>query len=146
MAIHINTKNDYETFNGLQVRAVNKCGMYCIVIGAMKELTTGDVKFAEKGEIYLYQEWDEDETHEKKMRELHSQTVAAMTAAGEKDIPTYEELSEFDDLFPLKIEYHLGKGKFSDNAILIDKVIVLPLEDQLTYDDDGNIVKASLFD
>ena len=133
---------EYETFNDLQVRAVNKIGMYCIAVGAMKELAVGEGDFALEGELYLYQEFvDDDADYDSRMHALYDQIAAA-----DKDIPPYEDLSDYDGLIALKAKYHLGKGAHNDKAIIIDEVIPLPIEDQLTFDDDGNIVKASIFD
>jgi len=140
MPIHV--KPDYETFNHLQVRAVNKIGMYCVAIGGLKELSIDDQEYMPQGDVYLYQELVEDDDYEKRMRDLYDK----MLAEGAKDIPPYEELSEFDGLIILKAKYHLGKGEHSDRAILVDDVEPIAPEDQLTFDDDGNIVKASIFD
>ena len=138
MAMHVG----YETFNDLQVRALNKMGMYHVATGGIRELPVDEQVFAPQGEVYLYQEYVDDEEYEKKMRKLYDETLAA----GATDLLPYEELSEFDGYIICKAKYHLAKGERYEKALIIDEVIPLPVENQFTYDDDGNIVKASVFD
>lgn len=135
-------KPAYKTFNELQVRGVNRVAMYLIACGLMDDLSIPEgMEFDQEGEVYLFQEWFDDEAYERGIRKLYDDCASV-----DKNILSYDELCDFDGLIPLKAKYHLGKGKHIDYGIIIDEVIHIPPDDQLTFDDDGNICLASVFD
>lgn len=138
----IRIKPEFETFNDVQVLSVNMLALYFICSGYMETFPVKRGQYEQAGVVYLHQFSPETDEEEAKRKSLYDEAAAVENA----DLPPYEDLAEFDGLIPIKISYSLEVDEKGQTQMRFGEPEQLAIDDQLTYDDDGNIVRATIFD
>ena len=93
--------------------------------------------YEDSGEVLLHQTCPENDKEEAERRKEYEDLARECPG-----LPPYDELVEFDDLIPLKANYTLqevdGRCK-----MVFSEVSLLGLDEQMAYDEAGNLVLAS---
>lgn len=140
MAIHFKSVEAED--KEYQVLHLNVVGLYLVAVGCTKEIQVPADEYEVEGEVYLHQIKPKTEEEEAKRKALYDK----FSTIPDSDLPPYEELIEFDDLIPLKAKYEMTVNKDGESVMKFKEIVQLQLDEQLAYDADGNLVRASVLD